>query len=852
VRDPSEAEDLLQETFLSAIERAQQWQRDRRLVPWLVGILVVAARRRARERSRVPDPGRLNFPTTSAPEASASAHEFRAEVERALAALPADERGLLAQYLLDERKPHEIAGEQGLAPGTVRMRIQRALESLRRLLPVGAALGGALLFTSPRSLAEVRSVVLEHARARAASVTASWLGTKALIALALGTCALLAGWFFFAGAPSTKSSPRPSALAAGPEPSRSSPGAQPLEAPPSGDARVPGEVPKAATESCWVRIAVEDPLRLEPARVRVFVAPKGLEPTLRAELPASNELLLDVSSLATRDAPRPNLVLRIDHPDYMAQSLSVDFPTEEVAPGRREVRASVRLERALSFVEGTIELEGLAPDPKGLLALVAWTDVGPRVRRVIDQAEGLRSGPFRLRSSRAGAHTLVASLAGAAPHSQQVELVLGEALDVGRIPLARGLAIRGTVKLPPSGAGWVADIRAELKLTHPADLDLQSLCWRGEQLARDTASARSASDGSFELGGLSEGIYRVRVTLGVSSPNGTRPFAIEDESSLGLGFNPTVEREIPSPSEDVSIVLPPEAASWFLLRVSSAGVPLAQASVEQLLQKGGMVGARCDQRGELPILLATEEPFRLRISKPGFQLQELELVPARIPAGSTRDVVLEAGPPVIAVVFDAGGVPLEGLSVQLVPLASLGEERPKPSDLASPRGDLPGYLWSSLRADGTLCDPVAAGVYWGRVLPRHPPDNAGNTNILPAVFECTLEPDKPNRVQVALTEGGRVRIDARALAKSDVPIRVSIRDPAGAEIWTTFWERTLTANGIPTGRGTPASVLAGAVMECSPLPAGEYSVVISPRDKPATEHKLLLEPGKSSTLVLSP
>ena len=54
-REPAEAEDVLQATFLAAIEQAERFDPARRVLPWLVGILANEARK-ARERgARRPD-----------------------------------------------------------------------------------------------------------------------------------------------------------------------------------------------------------------------------------------------------------------------------------------------------------------------------------------------------------------------------------------------------------------------------------------------------------------------------------------------------------------------------------------------------------------------------------------------------------------------------------------------------------------------------------------------------------------------------------------------------------------------------------------------------------------------------
>ena len=57
--DATEAEDLVQATFVVAIEQAQTYDPGRPLLPWLTGILAKKARLAARASARTPDPSRL-------------------------------------------------------------------------------------------------------------------------------------------------------------------------------------------------------------------------------------------------------------------------------------------------------------------------------------------------------------------------------------------------------------------------------------------------------------------------------------------------------------------------------------------------------------------------------------------------------------------------------------------------------------------------------------------------------------------------------------------------------------------------------------------------------------------------
>ena len=147
-RDPATAEDLLQRTFLTAIEAASSWDRRRRLVPWLLGILGNHAKEAARRASRAVDPARLAPTEVPSPEAAAATREALAHVDRALDALPDPARSVLILRYRHGLEPAAIALALGLAPATVRSHLHRGVERLRRDVP-GAWAGCALLLPTP-------------------------------------------------------------------------------------------------------------------------------------------------------------------------------------------------------------------------------------------------------------------------------------------------------------------------------------------------------------------------------------------------------------------------------------------------------------------------------------------------------------------------------------------------------------------------------------------------------------------------------------------------------------------------------------------------------------------------------
>src|SRR5688500_5854388 len=65
--DVARAEDLVQATFVTAIESAATFDPERQLLPWLAGILTNRARELRRKESRALDAERLPRPNTEDP-----------------------------------------------------------------------------------------------------------------------------------------------------------------------------------------------------------------------------------------------------------------------------------------------------------------------------------------------------------------------------------------------------------------------------------------------------------------------------------------------------------------------------------------------------------------------------------------------------------------------------------------------------------------------------------------------------------------------------------------------------------------------------------------------------------------
>lgn len=184
-----DADDLVQETIVAAIQVADRYDRTRPLLPWLKGIMTFRAAHLARDtvrRRRLhADDHDVEQVAAAAPSAAnaAEGREFAHDLDRALAELPPHYRSALAQHLLEQRAPREIASDGAVPRATVRVHLHRGLRALRELLR--------------RWSAPVLAVLLFGRSGRAATwpqqtaIAASWL------ALAMLT------WWLLRGTPPT-------------------------------------------------------------------------------------------------------------------------------------------------------------------------------------------------------------------------------------------------------------------------------------------------------------------------------------------------------------------------------------------------------------------------------------------------------------------------------------------------------------------------------------------------------------------------------------------------------------------------------------------------------------------------
>lgn len=148
--DAQDAQDAVQEAFLSAFRSIDRFEGGARLSTWLHRITVNAALMRLRSRRRKPEESieallprfgeEGHFERLPAPwrdpsgESEAERRQLRARVREAVDRLPEPYRTVLLLRDIEELETAEVARMLEITPGAVKTRLHRARQALRSLL----------------------------------------------------------------------------------------------------------------------------------------------------------------------------------------------------------------------------------------------------------------------------------------------------------------------------------------------------------------------------------------------------------------------------------------------------------------------------------------------------------------------------------------------------------------------------------------------------------------------------------------------------------------------------------------------------------------------------------------------
>ena len=143
VRQPAEADDLFQQTWLRVLEKVRSFDASRNFDAWLFTLarnLAIDHLRRNRPQSLDEPLANNSYGETAAdripsedstPLDHALAAERRTEISEAMAALPLTYREVLTLRFEDEMKIEEIAQVIAVPLSTAKSRLRRSLEQLR-------------------------------------------------------------------------------------------------------------------------------------------------------------------------------------------------------------------------------------------------------------------------------------------------------------------------------------------------------------------------------------------------------------------------------------------------------------------------------------------------------------------------------------------------------------------------------------------------------------------------------------------------------------------------------------------------------------------------------------------------
>lgn len=132
--DPAAAEDVVQEAWIAALEHPPL--ADRPLEPWLARVVRNFAwkRRRAEARRSVHERQADSAEPVPGPEATAERLELQRTILAAVEAIPEPFRTVVVERYFQGRSSADIARALSLPEGTVRWRLKRGLDELRRRL----------------------------------------------------------------------------------------------------------------------------------------------------------------------------------------------------------------------------------------------------------------------------------------------------------------------------------------------------------------------------------------------------------------------------------------------------------------------------------------------------------------------------------------------------------------------------------------------------------------------------------------------------------------------------------------------------------------------------------------------
>jgi RNA polymerase sigma-70 factor (ECF subfamily) len=136
MRDPDDADDLVQEAFLRVLEKIESFDAGRAFEPWFTRLLVNLGldlkRKQIVRRTERHDPEL--FPGGARPDRDAERTELGQSLNRALERLPDRQRLIVSLFEVDGHSTEEVANMLNVSRVTVRWHLHQARRTLREAL----------------------------------------------------------------------------------------------------------------------------------------------------------------------------------------------------------------------------------------------------------------------------------------------------------------------------------------------------------------------------------------------------------------------------------------------------------------------------------------------------------------------------------------------------------------------------------------------------------------------------------------------------------------------------------------------------------------------------------------------
>lgn len=579
----------------------------------------------------------------------------------------------------------------------------------------------------------------------------------------------------------------------------------------------------------------------------------ALEPPLEAELALGSPFEVDLTDLFERGEVTAEvehlgnkdfeaiydpeqaigvLALSLRHDRFLPldRRLEVDprFLERYLDGERVEIEVELHLEPVGTTIAGSVVLpEGVRRRPIhvalfGFDANFSARFDGAPLPMARQHATCDRDGRFVVTVSQAGRAVLVVGTDGhrtpvLRPASQELEIELGESLQLPPIELSAGESIAGEVLETPVAAikyGVRASLVGAAQFEYHLSLKgrTTSLKWIDETFELQSVSARTMGGGTFLLQGLAQQEYELTsAEYGQRSSDGEEAIPVALFEGGGLQGDSIGGLKVRAPAVGVALDPRPDLAGFQIL---GDGQPLEGAfgNLVWMPRAGGLnLGGR----------LETDEQGRARIAiGKGMELDcwVVFSAPGWLPHEALNAAELLNGEETFTPVELRSGETPVTLRLQLrrlddgpvgstnVTLRPWPEGAVRPDQRESPRGaQLSGFSgWLKPELGEFRIAGLQPGRYWCRLMPS-------STRGVGAPWRTTrFELDLPARAEVHHIHEVGPGCHVRVLGAGLESYRLGLRTPEGWVVWTNFRESDR-----------------GAFQTTDPIDPGEYVVRVS-------------------------